>query len=332
MADRISETLQQKLSARLSFYEDIGIELFYRDRSVVSRSIVAVAAASLATPLVSSPKYLPAEIDEPRESAFESDATSAADEISESIAAPAISEDTLPRTPRKPVLPPAPALKLSTAPKVVLPAPKTALFEAAEKIAGDSLLKIRDDIGDCTRCKLHSTRNKIVFADGNPKAKLLFVGEGPGRDEDMQGLPFVGRAGKLLTSMIEAMGLQRQDVYICNVVKCRPPENRLPEPDEIKTCSPFLMRQIDAVDPQVIVALGACSAQTLLQTTRGISHFRGQWQEFRGRKLMATYHPAYLLRNPPAKADVWKDLQMVMAELGLEVKRGAKSTSAGQTS
>jgi DNA polymerase len=148
----------------------------------------------------------------------------------------------------------------------------------------------------------------------------------------MQGLPFVGRAGKLLTQMIEAMGLQRQDVYICNVVKCRPPENRLPEPDEIKTCSPFLLRQLDAVDPQVIVALGACAAQTLLQTTRGISHFRGQWQEFGGRKLMATYHPAYLLRNPPAKADVWKDLQMVMVELGLEVKRGAKSTSAGKPS
>ena len=132
--------------------------------------------------------------------------------------------------------------------------------------------------------------------------------------------------------MIEAMALQRKDVYICNVVKCRPPENRLPEPDEIKTCSPFLLRQLDVVDPQVIVALGACAAQTLLQTTRGISHFRGQWQEFGGRKLMATYHPAYLLRNPPAKADVWKDLQKVMAELGLEVKRGAKSTSAGQAS
>jgi DNA polymerase len=240
-------------------------------------------------------------------------------------------EDTLPRTLRKPVLPPAPALQIPSAPRVVLPTPKSGLFDASDKISGDSLLKIRDDIGECTRCKLHKARNKIVFADGNPKAKLVFVGEGPGRDEDMQGLPFVGRAGKLLTSMIEAMELQRGDVYICNVVKCRPPENRLPEPDEIKTCSPFLMRQLDVVDPQVIVALGACAAQTLLQTTRGISHFRGQWQEFRGRKLMATYHPAYLLRNPPAKADVWKDLQMVMAELGLE-RRGAKSTSVGKTS
>ncbi len=131
--------------------------------------------------------------------------------------------------------------------------------------------------------------------------------------------------------MIEAMGLQRQDVYICNVVKCRPPENRLPEPDEIKTCSPFLMRQLDTIAPKVIVCLGACSAQTLLETNRGISHFRGQWLDFRGRKLMATYHPAYLLRNPAAKADVWKDLQKVMAELGLEVRKG-KSAGAERPS
>jgi uracil-DNA glycosylase len=320
MADRISENLQQKISARLRFYQDIGIDLFYRDRTAILRSSSADAtAASLLTAGYES-----------RESAFEDISTPVDVEVAETIAVPATPEDNLPRTPRKPVLPPAPALQVPSAPKVVLPAPKSGLFDASEKISGDSLLKIRDDIGDCTRCKLHKARNKIVFADGNPKAKLVFVGEGPGRDEDMQGLPFVGRAGKLLTSMIEAMGLQRQDVYICNVVKCRPPENRLPEPDEIKTCSPFLLRQLEVVDPQVIVALGACAAQTLLQTTRGISHFRGQWQEFGGRKLMATYHPAYLLRNPPAKADVWKDLQMVMAELGL--KRGAKSTSAGKPS
>ncbi len=202
------------------------------------------------------------------------------------------------------------------------------------KVENDSLLKIRADLGECTRCKLHKTRNKIVFGDGSEKADLVFVGEGPGRDEDAQGLPFVGRAGKLLTQMIEAMGLQRKEVYIANVVKCRPPENRLPEPDEIKTCSPYLLRQLDTIAPKVIVCLGACSAQTLLQTTRGISHFRGQWMEFRGIKLMATYHPAYLLRNPAAKADVWKDLQKVMAELGLEVKKGGavKSTSAGKTS
>jgi uracil-DNA glycosylase family 4 len=314
MADRISESLQQKLSARLRFYQDIGIDLFYRDRAA------NVASSPLDMSAIETETSIPAVV--------------SVAEYSETVIvaeSPAF-EDTLPRTTRKPVLPPAPPLQVSTAPKVAFPAAKSGLFDATDKISGDSLLKIRDDIGDCTRCKLHKARNKIVFADGNPKAKLVFVGEGPGRDEDMQGLPFVGRAGKLLTSMIEAMGLQRQDVYICNVVKCRPPENRLPEPDEIKTCSPFLLRQLEVVDPQVIVALGACAAQTLLQTTRGISHFRGQWQEFRGRKLMATYHPAYLLRNPPAKADVWKDLQMVMAELGLEVKRGAKSTSAGKTS
>jgi uracil-DNA glycosylase family 4 len=329
MADRISESLHQKLSARLSFYQDIGIDLFYRDRTSILRSPSSSDAAT-------GPK--PATEADLRELAFEDVAGPVDIEIAETVVVAesyveesSAFEDTLPRTPRKPVLPSAPALQVPAAPRVVLPAPKAALFDATEKISGDSMLKIRDDIGDCTRCKLHKGRNKIVFADGDPKAKLVFVGEGPGRDEDMQGLPFVGRAGKLLTQMIEAMGLQRQDVYICNVVKCRPPENRLPEPDEIKTCSPFLIRQLEVVDPKVIVALGACAAQTLLQTTRGISHFRGQWQEFRGRKLMATYHPAYLLRNPPAKADVWKDLQMVMAELGLE-RRGAKSTSAGKTS
>jgi uracil-DNA glycosylase family 4 len=321
MADRISENLQNKISDRLRFYQDIGIDLFYRSRS---------ASASSSPPELSAVQ--PERVISASVSVVENSEAVETFAVSESSVeeSPAF-EDTLPRTSRKPVLPPAPAFQVPAPPKIVLPAPKSGLFDASEKISGDSLLKIRDDIGDCTRCKLHKGRNKIVFADGNPKAKLIFVGEGPGRDEDMQGLPFVGRAGKLLTSMIEAMGLQRQDVYICNVVKCRPPENRLPEPDEIKTCSPFLLRQLEVVDPKVIVALGACAAQTLLQTTRGISHFRGQWQEFRGRKLMATYHPAYLLRNPPAKADVWKDLQMVMAELGLE-RRGAKSTSAGKTS
>lgn len=197
---------------------------------------------------------------------------------------------------------------------------ETSLFE--QKIENDSLEKIRADIGpDCTRCKLHEARAKIVFGVGNPKADLVFVGEGPGHDEDVQGEPFVGRAGKLLTQMIEAMGLKRSEVYICNVVKCRPPENRLPEKDEIATCSPYLLRQLAAIGPKVIVTLGACSAQTLLQTNQGISRFRGEFFDFHGSKLMATYHPAYLLRNPPAKADVWKDLQKVMAFLGLEVKK-----------
>jgi len=206
-----------------------------------------------------------------------------------------------------------------------VPLPKAAgpsLFEAAGKVADDTLLKIREHLGECTRCKLHKARHTIVFGDGNPNADLVFVGEGPGADEDAQGLPFVGRAGKLLTQMIEAMGLQRKDVYICNVVKCRPPENRTPEKDEVSACSPFLLRQLDSINPKVIVCLGSVAAQTLLETNRGISHFRGEWLDFRGHKLMATYHPAYLLRNPSAKSEVWKDLQKVMAELGLERKRG----------
>jgi DNA polymerase len=227
---------------------------------------------------------------------------------------------------------PAPPFSDVSAPMVDAPTESTAALFAepfmpahrltdVPKIGEGTLLTVREDIGDCIRCKLHKGRTKIVFGDGHPQAKLLFIGEGPGRDEDLQGLPFVGRAGKLLTQMIEAMGLRRGDVYICNVVKCRPPDNRAPEKDEVAACSPFLFRQIDLVAPKVIVCLGSIAAQTILETTRGISQFRGQWLEFRGRKLMATYHPAYLLRNPAAKSEVWKDLQKVMAELGLEVKR-----------
>ncbi|MGH9698419.1 MAG: uracil-DNA glycosylase [Candidatus Acidiferrales bacterium] len=195
------------------------------------------------------------------------------------------------------------------------------LFESAERVEGDTLDRARQDLGECTRCKLHKSRTKIVFGVGNSRAELVFIGEGPGRDEDLQGEPFVGRAGKLLTQMIEAMSLRREDVYICNVVKCRPPENRLPENDEIAACSPFLLRQLDVIRPKVIVCLGACASQTLLQTTQGISRFRGEWFDFRGSKLIATYHPAYLLRNPAAKADVWKDLQKVMAVLGLQARK-----------
>ena len=195
------------------------------------------------------------------------------------------------------------------------------LFEASERVPGETLDDIRADLGECTRCRLHKARTKLVFGVGNPKAELVFVGEGPGHDEDIQGEPFVGRAGKLLTQMIEAMSLRREDVYICNVVKCRPPENRLPDKDEIAVCSPFLLRQLAAIQPKVICCLGACSAQTLLATTQGISRFRGEWFDFRGSKLIATYHPAYLLRNPPAKSEVWKDLQKVMALLGLQPKK-----------
>jgi DNA polymerase len=201
----------------------------------------------------------------------------------------------------------------------VLQAPS--LFDAVERVEGDTLEWILEDIGDCTRCRLHKQRTNIVFGVGNPKAELVFVGEGPGHDEDVQGIPFVGRAGKLLTQMIEAMGLARDDVYICNVVKCRPPENRLPEKDEIATCSPFLLRQIAAISPKVIVCLGSCAAQTMLSTHQSMARIRGQWFDYRGSRLIATYHPAYLLRNPAAKGDVWNDLKKVMAHLGLKPTR-----------
>lgn len=275
MVERISAAIEEKFRKRLTFYQDIGIDLFYRDRFL--QQIAAVT---------------------------------------EEITLPKPVQKPQPVKLTAPTVPP--AKKLDVFPR----ASNVSLFDSMNKVANDSLPAILSEIGDCTRCKLHRGRTKIVFGDGNPKADLVFVGEGPGRDEDIQGLPFVGRAGKLLTQMIEAMGLQRQDVYICNVVKCRPPENRTPERDEVETCSPFLLRQLDTISPKVIVCLGSVAAQTLLETNRGISHFRGEWLDFRGRKLMATYHPAYLLRNPNAKGEVWKDLQKVMAVLGLQGKKG----------
>ncbi|NIP29928.1 MAG: uracil-DNA glycosylase [Candidatus Dadabacteria bacterium] len=181
-----------------------------------------------------------------------------------------------------------------------------------------SLEEIKDDLGECTRCKLHSTRNNIVFGEGNPNARLVFVGEGPGRDEDMQGRPFVGRAGQLLTRIIKAMGLEREDVYICNVVKCRPPENRNPEPDEVANCEPFLFRQIRSIDPEVIVCLGSVATGLLLKLKNfKMGQLRGTFHQYGNSKLMITYHPAALLRNPNFKKPVWEDMQLVMKELDL---------------
>jgi len=180
-----------------------------------------------------------------------------------------------------------------------------------------ALKKIRADIGDCTRCRLHKGRTNLVFGVGNPNAELMFVGEGPGADEDAQGEPFVGRAGQLLNNMISAMGLRREDVYIANVVKCRPPGNRTPEKDECDVCSPFLLRQIEVIKPKVIVALGAVAAKNLLAVNDSMANLRGRWYDFRGARLAVTYHPAYLLRDPRQKKEAWKDLQMVMKYLGL---------------
>jgi uracil-DNA glycosylase family 4 len=183
-----------------------------------------------------------------------------------------------------------------------------------------ALRLIREDLGDCTRCRLsRQGRKQIVFGVGNPGAEMMFIGEAPGADEDQQGEPFVGRAGQLLNNMIKAMGIRREDVYIANIIKCRPPGNRTPERDECDTCSPFLMRQIAAIQPKVIVALGAVAAKTLLAINAPMSELRGHWYDFRGTKLTVTYHPAFLLRDPRQKKEAWKDLQMVMSELGLPV-------------
>jgi uracil-DNA glycosylase family 4 len=187
---------------------------------------------------------------------------------------------------------------------------------AADRAA--ALQLIREDIGDCTRCALHKGRNQIVFGDGSPTARLMFVGEGPGADEDAQGIPFVGKAGQLLNNMIAAMGLKREEVYIANVVKCRPPGNRTPEPDEGNTCSQFLFRQIDVVRPQVLVALGATAATYLMGQRQPLAGLRGRVHAFRGMQLIITYHPAYLLRDPRQKKEAWADLQIAMRELGLK--------------
>lgn len=187
----------------------------------------------------------------------------------------------------------------------------------ADKLA--ALQKVRDTIGDCTRCPLaYAGRHNIVFADGDPNAELMFVGEGPGADEDASGTPFVGKAGQLLNNMINAMGLKREQVYIANVVKCRPPQNRTPEPKEANTCSPFLLQQVDIVQPKVIVALGATAATYLLGVKQSLANLRGQWHDVRGAKCAVTYHPAFLLRDPRQKGEAWKDLQRVMVELGLK--------------
>jgi DNA polymerase len=182
-----------------------------------------------------------------------------------------------------------------------------------------ALLSIRDEIGDCTRCKLHKQgRTQIVFGVGHPSADLMFVGEAPGADEDIQGIPFVGRAGQLLTKIIEAIGLSRDDVYIANVIKCRPPGNRNPDPDEVETCEPFLFQQIDRIQPKVIVALGTFAAKTLLKTQDPISRLRGRVYDYRGAKLVPTFHPAFLLRSPDRKRDVWDDMKKVRALLASE--------------
>jgi DNA polymerase len=204
-----------------------------------------------------------------------------------------------------------------SAPAQAAPSTTPPRYALADKGCGsDALLATRQELGECSRCKLAGGRKTLVFGVGDPRAELVFVGEGPGADEDEQGEPFVGKAGQLLTKMIEAMGFARGDVYIANVVKCRPPGNRDPEPDEIAACEPFLKAQIAAIRPRVVVALGRFAVQTLLRDATPISKQRGIWRAYEGVKLMPTFHPAYLLRNPPEKRKAWDDLQLVMKELG----------------
>lgn len=296
---------ETQLRAWVDYFRDLGIHDFYRRGEPVdlaaadsgtlptSEELSAVATASVAV------EDLPAERADDRGVAAQT--TVSSNHVATSAEMP-------------------PALKLVSFNDLApLPAVK---MPAAQRAA--ALRTIQEDIGDCTRCPLaYAGRRKIVFGDGSPTARLMFVGEGPGADEDAQGLPFVGKAGQLLNNMIAAMGLARTDVYIANIVKCRPPNNRVPEPIEANTCSQFLLRQIDIVQPEVIVALGATAAMYLLGVKQSLSSLRGRWHTCRGAKLAVTYHPAFLLRDPRQKAEAWKDLQMVMGQLGLQPpKRG----------
>ena len=224
----------------------------------------------------------------------------------------------------------APRVPIADSPKLeVTPGPSIELISKYPGLEKTSTLEeLRDFIGECTRCKLAPCRTNLVFGVGNPNAQLMFVGEAPGADEDARGEPFVGRAGQLLTDIIErGMGLSRSDVYICNVIKCRPPDNRNPEPDEVAACEPFLMRQIDLVQPRAIVGLGTFAVHAILKIKTPISKLRGHWHELRGIRMMPTFHPAYLLRNPGDKRLVWADIQEVMKFLGMPIpRRGGSAT------
>ena len=300
MAHTLDPAIREALKERFRFYRELGIADFYR------RPVEAVVAEipNLADPAAS--------------------ATARAEESAEAIQAQAIPIETSRGLAQQP------AAERTLAPddysfteaetisrqKTIFTAHDIApAIPPAERAA--AMQAIRDELGDCMRCPLHKGRNKLVFADGDPNARLMFVGEGPGADEDAQGVPFVGRAGQLLNNMIAAMGLKREEVYIANVVKCRPPGNRTPEPEEANTCTPFLFRQIDVVRPQVLVALGATAATYLLGQRQPLAGLRGRLHAFRGAQLIVTYHPAYLLRDPRQKKEAWMDLQMAMKELGL---------------
>jgi DNA polymerase len=279
LARQLDAVTREALVERIRFYRDLGLTEFYR-RPVEQTAEPVVEAEERAELPDAAPVAEPQISNHPTQTR------------------PFMEEQAIP--PRKP-FPAQPPVADAVA--------------AADRVAALNI--IREEIGECTRCALHKGRNKLVFADGDPNARLMFVGEGPGADEDAQGLPFVGRAGQLLNNMITAMRLKREEVYICNVVKCRPPGNRTPEPEEANTCTPFLFKQIDVVRPQVIVALGATAATYLLGHRQPLAGLRGRVHAFRGTQLIVTYHPAFLLRDPRQKKEAWADLQIAMKELGL---------------
>lgn len=285
MTDALQKSAVQELAARLEFYRELGIYDFYR------RDVPAAAA---------------------EESAI-GEAALAAPAIAESAPPASLSLPSIPAAPEEKAIPRRTLVSDQPVPPLVSFGP---VLPAEQRAA--ALGAVRELLGDCQRCRLAQGRNTIVFADGDPNAQLMFVGEGPGADEDAQGLPFVGRAGQLLNNMIGAMGLKREQVYIANIVKCRPPQNRKPEPDEARSCTPFLERQIEIVRPRVLVALGATAATYLLGMRGSIGSMRGRIHDYRGIQTVVTYHPAFLLRDPTQKKEAWKDLQMAMAALGLK--------------
>ena len=297
MPHTLDPALRRALADRVRYYNELGIYDFYRREPAVQESAGSVAAAEIASPLALSTAA--------SSTALQSETREEMAARKSAVVAPVADESVL---------------------EAYAPKPE---YGVTDPIA--ALKIIREDLGDCTRCKLHKQgRKQIVFGVGDPKAELMFVGEGPGADEDEQGEPFVGRAGQLLNNMIKAMGITREQVYIANIVKCRPPGNRTPEREECETCSPFLMRQIAVVKPKVVVALGATAAKTLLAMNSSMAQLRGRFYDFTpagarsndptwtGCKLAVTYHPAFLLRDPRQKGEAWKDLQMVMKELGLK--------------
>jgi uracil-DNA glycosylase family 4 len=281
----VDDKLRQQLSDWLGFYRELGVEEFYRREPGASAMPSDAAAAKSAKA-----KPLPAPL-------------------------PPVKQTERPAAAPQPKEPsPAPGSISAPGPA----AQSLSLFEApvAPRRERETLEQILSDLGDCHRCKLAQWRKTIVFGQGNPHAELVFVGEGPGADEDEQGLPFVGRAGQLLNKMIQLAGMKREDVYICNIVKCRPPGNRVPEKDEIETCSPFLYRQIQAIQPRLVCCLGAPAVRTLLGIKEGITKIRGTFYDFAGTKALATVHPAYVLRNPREETILREDFEKIVAFLG----------------